>query len=431
MDVARPLLFFAFGCAAALALSGCGNTSSGSNSDGVNKPSSTCAASAIPDRFLVQWSDGSITAEGAKDRETFNKEVFKPNRKEILFAEHDYRVRLHAQNEGSVSASGAPTDDWGQQDVGAPDSWPITKGAGITVAVVDSGVDIKHPQLRNQLSINTGEIPGNGIDDDHNGLIDDYYGYDFYGQSGNIGDGSEGHGTHVSGIILAEHPTSGSGVKGLAPESKLVPLGFMDDSGSGDISLAMKAIDYAVARGAKIINASWGGEFCSKLLQTQVASLEAKGVLFVAAAGNGDQYGRGFNLDVRQEYPAAYGLSGQITVGAVNSYGVMTGFSNYSNNLVQLMAPGWKIKSTFPTALPTCPDHSVNTGICSMDGTSMATPFVSGAAALVWSYRPKATVSQVKKALLAGVTAGDYLVASKGRLNVRHALDEIAKLVNP
>jgi subtilisin family serine protease len=182
------------------------------------------------------------------------------------------------------------------------------------------------------------------------------------------------------------------------------------------------ALDYAVnKRGAKIINASWGSESCSDSLKLALSGLEAKGVMFIAAAGNGDDNtGIGYNLDFRQLFPAAYPINGQITVGAIRSDGAMTGFSNFSQTLVHLLAPGWHIWSTYPGG-----------GLYRMDGTSMATPFVTGAAAVVWSYRPKATVAQVKAAILAGVNPGHYSVSSGGYLNVRRALDEIAKTVAP
>jgi subtilisin family serine protease len=152
-------------------------------------------------------------------------------------------------------------------------------------------------------------------------------------------------------------------------------------------------------------------------------------VLFVAAAGNGGPNG-GYNLESHAEYPAAFNVPAQLTVGAVTTTGITTYFSNYSSMLVHLMAPGWAIKSTYPVSLVTCPDGSKNiAGHCFMTGTSMATPFVAGAAAVLWSYRPKATVAQIRSALLEGVTTGDYLAVSRGRLNLKKAMEVIAKTV--
>jgi subtilisin family serine protease len=210
----------------------------------------------------------------------------------------------------------------------------------------------------------------------------------------------------------------------------------------------MRAIDYAVRRGAKVINASWGADNCDSTLRDMINGLEARGVLFVAAAGNGGPNG-GYNLESHAEYPAAFNGPTQLTVGATTTNGITTYFSNYSDTLVHLMAPGWAIKSTYPikrgpctpdTSSPdqkldplcVCPDETDNVdGRCFMSGTSMATPFVSGAAAVLWSYRPKATVAQVRRALLDGVTKGDYIAVSRGRLNLRKAMEALANAVAP
>lgn len=434
MDVRRPITISAV-IASSVLLSACGNTVGRETVNGVNRPSTACETSAAPDRFIVQWKDGSVTVETAENTETLEREFIEPNRDEIEFVEHDFKVSVQTPASDDLVESYAqpPADiDWGQVDVGAYEAWKISQGEGVTVAVIDSGVDTYHPQLIDRIAINTGEIPDDGIDNDNNGFVDDVRGFDFHkysigkGGSGNINDNIQGHGTHVAGIILAEH-TPGGLMKGIAPKAKLIPLNFMGPDGSGYIGDAIFAIEYAVRRGARVINASWGGPSCSTALRQKVASLEGAGVLFVAAAGNGDPFtGIGYNLDFRGDYPAAFGLPGQLTVGATNIYGRMTGFSNYSSNLVHLMAPGWQIMSTFPTVgKAKCSGHSPSAGYCYMSGTSMATPFVSGAAALLWSHRPQATVAQIRSALMKAVTPGEYQVISRGRLNIRRALDEI------
>jgi subtilisin family serine protease len=427
MDVARtiPRVFALVGT---VFLSACGFNSGGNQTNTtVQKPSAACSGSAIPDRFIVRWRDGHTTMEKAENSEALSRELLIPNQKEILLAEHDFIVKI-SDSVSSVNTLATPPPgeiDWGQQSISASSAWEIADGTGIVVAVVDSGADIKHAQLKNQLAVNLGEVPNNQIDDEKNGFVDDVTGFDFINNSADIVDGDSGHGTHVSGIIVGEH--TGSGIKGIAPGAKLLPLRFIS-SESGSIGDALSAIDYAVnKRGAKIINASWGSEVCSESLKFTVQALEAKGVLFVAAAGNGDeQSGIGYNLDYRTTFPAAYPFSGQITVGAMVADGAMTGFSNFSRTLVHLLAPGWHIWSTFPGDLT----HPTGT-YARMDGTSMATPFVAGAAAVVWSYRPKATVAQVKAAILKSVNPGNYVVVSGGSLNLRKALDEIAKTVDP
>ncbi len=435
MDVARPILITG-ALAGSLFLSACAEMTSNSSTPIVNKPSAQCADSVIPNRFVVEWKDGITTVEYAANAEELERELLEPNAKDVVSADHDYLVKIRAPD--TVEAQGVQGPEWGQIDVGAQDAWTIASGEGITVAVVDSGADITHPQLQSRVAINTGEIAGNGKDDDGNGFVDDVYGYNFYdyGRSGGssvVADGVVGHGTHVSGIILAAPSADPamSQMKGMAPKAKLIPLNFMNDDGEGAMSDAVSAIDYAVARGAKIINASWGGPMCSGPLRKKIMSLAERNVLFVAAAGNGDyRTGIGYNLETRPDYPAAVNGPSQLTVGAVAPSGAMTSFSNFSQSLVHLMAPGSRILSTFPMSGSQC-SSSAGSGYCYMSGTSMATPFVSGIAALVWSYRPNATVFQVRQAIMASVTLGDYPAVSRGRVHARRALDEIAKLVAP
>jgi subtilisin family serine protease len=376
-----------------------------------------CASAAVPNRYVVKWKDGSTTVEEASSHEVFISEVAEPFADDIEFAENDFRIELPktptpAQPVGSLKEQAvafAAASDWGQTITRAPAVWAKgVEGEGMIVAIVDTGAEVTHAQLAGQLLINAGEIPANQLDDDKNGYVDDVSGYDFNGSTGEVTDGA-GHGTHVSGIIAAD-PAKGA-IKGMAPKAKILPLRFMDDKGGGFVSDAILAIAYAKSRGAKIVNASWGGSDCSKLLKAAIADLGQNGILFVAAAGNGDAYGNAQNLDVNPEYPAAYGLENEITVGASSSRDIMAGFSNYSRSFVNLMAPGIGILSTYP-------GNQTRT----MDGTSMATPFVSGAAALIWSAHPNASLKQVRAALFAGVDISDYPVSTGGRLNVEKAL---------
>jgi subtilisin family serine protease len=434
MDVGKALTFFSYlGISlGALGLSGCGLPVLGSNANNNQKTTSgSCAQMAIPNEYIVRWKDGTHSLEKASSHAHIRSRLSAESVDKIDFIEPNYRVQIHGQPSASVHTNSFfhnSPDSWGQSAIGADQVWSTAKGDGVIVAVVDAGVDVTHVQLRNQIAINKGEVPNNGVDDDKNGFVDDYAGYDFYAGNGNVHDApkSTHHGSHVAGIIGAEHLSTGAGIRGVAPGVKILPLTFMDDTGSGNISDALNAISYAVSRGAKVINASWGAEVCSQSLQLTIASLESQGVLFVAAAGNGDQNGIGYNLDYRQTFPAAYGIAGQVTVGAMDDAAIMTGFSNFSRNLVHLLSPGLDIWSTVYDD-GTSPNH----GYLRMDGTSMATPFVSGAAAVLWSYRPKATVQQIKAAILTAVTPGNYPVVANGYLNLRQALDTIGKTVAP
>ena len=412
MDVVR----FCFALTAcALFLTAC-EIPSGTSESKVEKVVESCEATAVPDRYIVRWKDGSYTRENADSREALIRDVIKPNDEQIEFAENDQLIRIEKPVVVQSSASYDPAPaNWGQERTGAVDAWAKgIAGEGIIVAVVDSGVDVNHPQLSAQMAVNSAEVI-NGIDDDKNGYIDDVIGWDFSSGSPYVNDGS-GHGTHVAGIVAADH-TKGT-VKGVAPKAKILPLDFMGDDGYGTIGGGIEAMYYAAKRGAKVVNASWGGSRCSRALRTAIENLSKQGVLFISASGNGDEYGRGENLDLIPTYPAAFAVGLQISVGASSFTDTMEGFSNYSRKLVHLLAPGSDIFSTYP-------ENSTRY----QQGTSMATPFVAGAAALVWSHRPRATADQVREALLSSVDYGNFPVVTGGRLNITRAIEKIEALV--
>lgn len=380
------------------------------------KPTEECKPSTIKDQYLVRWSNGQITKEGGSSRDSFIQTFLLPNMNRIDFVENDQRIHLDNTLDNLASPLGENSDypdNWGIERIGAAQSWAAgIRGQGITVAVIDSGVDVEHPSLKNQIYANPGESgldhlgrdkSNNGVDDDDNGLIDDVNGYDFAFDSEILTDHSF-HGTHVAGIIAAEHGDVAyqkGHVQGVAPSARILPLAFIDSSGGGSLSDAIRAIDYAVLMGAKIINASWGGAPCSKILGAKISSLSELNVLFLSAAGN-----RGVNIDEQPEYPASYNLPSQITVGAVGPLNLMADFSNYGDRNVHLFAPGLRIVSTVPGG-----------GSRSATGTSMATPFASGVAALLWSSRPKATANEIRAALLESVDKdSSYRNSSQGRL---------------
>lgn len=417
MDVVKArflaLIFLSF------ALSACAY-SSDTASTVFPKTSSSCQPTAVAKQFVVRWKDGTTVVYKNSTREEVLKKVVEPNVDRIAFAEQDQKVSVPSSPEKvSTEAQVAISTNWGQEITQAADAWSQGyNGQGVIVAVVDSGLDRTHDQLKNQLYVNPGEVgtdargnnkSSNGVDDDSNGYIDDVSGYDFALNSGTVVDGT-GHGTHVAGIIAAQH--SAGTIQGMAEQAKILPLDFMGDDGSGNISDAIRAMYYAADRGAKIINASWGGAPCSQNLRTAISDIGARGVLFVSASGNSYK-----DLDSDPEYPAAYGMSTQVTVGSSNNRDYADMFSNYSYSLVNLMAPGDTITSTYPGNVTRV-----------MSGTSMATPFVVGAAAVLWGARPNASVSDVKNALLNSVDAGPFQVSSRGRLNLKKALAEILKL---
>lgn len=385
---------------------------------------SECEGQAISGRHIARWNDGHVSLIHGGTREAVIKEFVEPNLAKLERVEPDFRVTIQPESSGALPTTN-DADNWGVARSSADEAWNLGyRGGGVTVAVVDTGMDVNHFQLRNQIAYNKGESgtdslgrdkSTNGIDDDGNGLVDDYAGYDFAGNQPRIFD-YDAHGTHVGGIIAAEHQDDQAGpadhVQGMAPEAKLLPLAFIDASGGGSLYDAMRAIDYAVKRGAKVINASWGGAGCSTILRDQIGGLYQADVVFVAAAGNS-----GLDVDNFAEYPASFNLRSQITVGATGTFNSRAQFSNFGDRAVHLFAPGVEILSTVPNG---------KYGL--MSGTSMATPFVSGAVAVLLSARKQASVDQIRQTLYSSVHYDStYRNASHGRLDLGAAVREILK----
>ncbi len=422
MDVARLARLFI--CTLGLAFIAACDNDNGNTGTGVQKPhGDTCRNTAVPNQFLVKWKDGSYSREFSTNRETFNREFFEKHADEIAFAEHDFVVRMPQpviNTETHTLRAMSFSDDWGQVRVGAPDVWTRgILGEGVTVAVIDTGVDTSHSQLTFQIARNMSELP-NGKDDDGNGYIDDIEGYDFYGKSGRMFDDGD-HGSHVAGIIAADH--SMGDVFGMAPKAKILPLRFIhvDKNGNsyGLISDAVEAIMYALSRNVDVINASWGGSsHCSGILRDAISVVSNQGVFFVSASGNGDAYFRAMDIGVNPQYPASFEFDNHIVVGASGPNDFMTSFSNYSTRLVHLLAPGLDIYSTVS-----------NDRTDYLDGTSMAAPFVSGALALLKSHRPAASSATIKEALFTSVDTSEYYpVLTSGRLNVKKAIEKLELL---
>ncbi len=333
-------------------------------------------------------------------------------------------------------------ETWAQGILGATSVWTNTPaGKGIIVAVTDTGIDYNHEDLIDSMWRNPGEVPNDEIDNDNNGYIDDIVGWDFSVNDNKPFDittslvevllkrGNPGHGTHTSGCIVAGLNNS-LGTAGIAPNAKLMALRFMNEWGKGDSAGAIKAIDYAVANGANIISASWGTEGEDEgdhALREAVQRAEKKGVLFIAAAGNGRVTGGGAavgysnDTDPKPSYPATYPYPNIISVGAIDSAMKLGGFSNFGPKTVHIAAPGVKIFSTVPGGK--YQDTIANLGETKVtwDGTSMATPFVSGAAAVIWSIQRDLSWDKVRALLLTHAVPVPGLsgkVSTGGRLDV-------------
>jgi subtilisin family serine protease len=302
-------------------------------------------------------------------------------------------------------------------DIDAPEAWEVSTGSSsIVVAVIDTGVSYTHPDLADNMWRNPGETAGNGIDDDGNGFIDDIYGWDFVNNDSNPMDDNK-HGTHVAGTIAAEGNNS-SGVVGVNWNSSIMALKFLSSGGSGTTANAILSVNYATMMrelygvNVRVASNSWGGGPFSQGLFDAISNMNDAGILFVAAAGNSAD-----NADVSPHYPAAYNVPNVISVAATDRFDQLASFSTYGLNSVDLGAPGVDILSTV-----------LNGGYSSLSGTSMATPHVSGVAALAWSIAPNATVSEVKAALLGGVDPIPALAGKTvtgGRLN---AAETIARM---
>lgn len=295
-------------------------------------------------------------------------------------------------------------------DISATNAWDITTGStNVVVAVVDTGIRYTHQELAGQMWRNPGEIPANGLDDDGNGYVDDVFGINAITGSGDPLD-DHSHGTHCAGTIGAA-ANDGYPHVGVAWQVRLMACKFLGASGGGTYSDAVEAIDYAVSKGAKILNNSWGGYGYSRALYEAIDRARLQGVLFVAAAGNEEN-----DNDIIPAYPASYPLENIISVAAIDRRDRLADFSNYGLKTVHLGAPGVDIFSC-----TTDSDSSYEI----WDGTSMAAPHVTGVAALILSRYPSADLEEVRARILLGTvptTALQGRTTTGGRLNAYYSL---------
>ena len=336
---------------------------------------------------------------------------------------------------------------WGMKNVNLSQAHEVSTGSSeVIVAVLDTGMDYTHEDLLPNLWRNPGETgldsdgnkkETNGVDDDENGYVDDVIGWDFvdndnkpYDMKGGspLTGGNLGHGTHCSGSIAAKI-NNGMGIKGVAPNTKIMILRFMGSEGQGSTEGAVKALQYAIDNGARVTSNSWGvtasREEAEKdqMLTEAIQLSQKKGVLFIAAAGNGDKMGKGFDNDSSQTpaFPSSFDDEIIISVAAIDVENKMGSFSNWGQNTVDIAAPGMEILSTTVGGGYENRVKIPFLGSAPWAGTSMAAPFVSGAAALYWSAHPEKTWSEVKNAILNSASSTPSLkdkMVSDGRLNV-------------
>ena len=306
-------------------------------------------------------------------------------------------------------------------DIDAPEAWDITTGSpDVIVGIIDTGVNYNHEDLAANMWSNPGEIPGNGIDDDSNGYIDDIHGINAITNSGDPND-DHGHGTHTAGTIGAVG-NNGLGVVGVNWTVSIAGCKFLSATGSGTTANAVKCFKYfnylkhVQGQNVVVTNKSWGGGGFSQALEDAMAGLDQPGmapILHAAAAGNASS-----NNDVGPHYPSSYTLDNIVAVAATDRNDNYASFSSYGATSVDLAAPGDFILSTYQ------PGNSY----AILNGTSMATPHVAGAAALISSLPadPSLTAAQLKQRLLSGADALSDLskqTATNGRLNALNALE--------
>ena len=319
-----------------------------------------------------------------------------------------------------TGTSSVPNDpgyplQWAPPIMQAPTAWNITTGSRIVVvAVLDSGIDLTHPDLITNTWKNPRELATNGIDDEKNGFIDDVYGWNFLTNTNNVQDGY-GHGTHVSGIIGAVG-NNGIGVTGLGWQVALMPLKILGDNGVGTVSAALAAMSYVTMMrrdfetNIVVANNSWGASTgASVVMRDAIAAMGDAGITFVAAAGN-----NGTNNDIVPRYPSSYDVPNVIAVASSDSSDTLSSFSNYGPTSVDLAAPGSLIYSTLSGGT-----------YGYLSGTSMAAPQVTGAIALLNAGKPGLTVAQTRAAILSSTDVIPSMVGKTvtgGRLNINAAM---------
>ncbi len=355
-----------------------------------NKPIPDLVLDHVPGELLIKTQDGNVSTLRVPESMEASALASMTNAKGIAVAEPNYRY--HA-----ASIPIEPNDTlFGSQlyleQIDTKGAWRYTTGSKkITVAVLDTGVDIDHPDLKENIWINSGEVPGDGIDNDKNGYIDDINGWDFINDipdpnpkfSDGFSESAIQHGTLIAGTIAAEG-NNGIGVAGISWHSRIMPLRVLNNRGDGDALTVAEAIDYAIAKKADILNLSFVGEADSSFLKAAIERAHNAGLIIVAASGNDEAHRKGVNLDETPRYPVCYDLNDNavIGVGSTDPLGKKANFSHFGS-CIDVMAPGFNF---FTTQVVSYERQGFDTFYGDgWSGTSLSTGVISGAFALLKS----------------------------------------------
>ena len=333
----------------------------------------------------------------------------------VAYAEPDFIQKASAEktpDDPLYSAEYGLVDQPDDHDIDAPEAWGVRTGCG-KIAILDTGIDTDHPDLKKNL-FKSEDKPNNNKDDDKNGYVDDTYGFNTIAGKGS-GEDDDGHGTHVAGIVAA-HGNNSEGIAGVCWSANLIAVKFMNSRGKGSTSNAIEGIEYAVKRGAKIINGSFGSSSKSSALKDAVEYAKDHKALLVVAAGNA-----GDNIDKHPTYPASYGDKNILAVAATTSDDDLASFSNFGSEDVDVAAPGDNILSTY-----------LGGGYKVLSGTSMASPVAAGLAGLLRKHASNATPNNLRTAIRKKVDMPPALknkVAYNGRVNAQKAMAAIKSIV--
>lgn len=391
---------------------------------------------AIPEQ-MVEAFGGELYQFKTRGGETVEEAIKRlSGQPGVAFAEPNYKIQLddpktsadaafvQSLEKGATPEQTLPNDLdsrlWGIQntgqnggtagvDVGAAGAWNTTTGTpngkGALITIIDTGLDYNHPDLAANAWVNPGEIAGDGIDNDGNGVIDDVHGANLKKKNGDPLD-DQGHGTHCAGTIGAVG-NNGTGIVGVNWNATIAGAKFLDANGSGSYADAIEAVLYATRIGSRVTSNSWGGGGFSQALYD---TFKASPALHICAAGND-----GSDMDARPSFPGGFDLDNIVSVAAIDRNGHLANFSNYGATTVDLAAPGVDVYSAQPGGR-----------YQNMSGTSMATPHVSGVAGLILAQYPDITNEQLKARLMNTVVKEDELagkMVSGGRVNAANALE--------